>query len=175
MGRGGEAGTGKGRAFALSFSLSPHSHPRPASALALSSPSNQHQQETQRLLTEPGKLARAMSVAWWDWRARAKRKKEELGAHPPPPSQTTTLTTNPPQTAPGISASPSEENLRYFNVMILGPTSSPYEGERERGEEGRRVGGASSARRRRCWRESGSLDVRLARAPFRPRQHSAAS
>uniref|UniRef100_A0A0C9RGL3 TSA: Wollemia nobilis Ref_Wollemi_Transcript_26386_890 transcribed RNA sequence n=1 Tax=Wollemia nobilis TaxID=56998 RepID=A0A0C9RGL3_9CONI len=30
--------------------------------------------------------------------------------------------------APGISASPSEENLRYFNVMILGPPQSPYEG-----------------------------------------------
>ncbi|KAK9811572.1 hypothetical protein WJX72_006151 [[Myrmecia] bisecta] len=30
--------------------------------------------------------------------------------------------------APGISASPSEENLRYFNVMILGPQASPYEG-----------------------------------------------
>ncbi|KAL3652616.1 Ubiquitin-conjugating enzyme E2 36 [Castilleja foliolosa] len=29
--------------------------------------------------------------------------------------------------APGISASPSEENMRYFNVMILGPTQSPYE------------------------------------------------
>lgn len=31
-------------------------------------------------------------------------------------------------TAPGISASPSEDNMRYFNVMILGPTQSPYEG-----------------------------------------------
>eukprot|EP00798_Chlamydomonas_sp_ICE-L_P028209 gene28209-31310_t len=30
--------------------------------------------------------------------------------------------------APGISASPAEDNLRYFNVMILGPTQSPYEG-----------------------------------------------
>ncbi|XP_033132691.1 ubiquitin-conjugating enzyme E2 36 isoform X1 [Brassica rapa] len=30
--------------------------------------------------------------------------------------------------APGISASPSEENMRYFNVMVLGPTQSPYEG-----------------------------------------------
>jgi ubiquitin-conjugating enzyme E2 N len=30
--------------------------------------------------------------------------------------------------APGISASPSEDNLRYFNVMILGPTQSPYDG-----------------------------------------------
>merc|ERR1711981_1097295 len=30
--------------------------------------------------------------------------------------------------APGISASPSETNLRYFNVMILGPVQSPYEG-----------------------------------------------
>ncbi|KAK8955761.1 Ubiquitin-conjugating enzyme E2 36 [Platanthera guangdongensis] len=29
--------------------------------------------------------------------------------------------------APGISASPSEENMRYFNVMILGPSQSPYE------------------------------------------------
>ncbi|KAF2286109.1 hypothetical protein GH714_010437 [Hevea brasiliensis] len=28
----------------------------------------------------------------------------------------------------GISASPSEDNMRYFNVMILGPTQSPYEG-----------------------------------------------
>uniref|UniRef100_A0A2N9J448 UBC core domain-containing protein n=1 Tax=Fagus sylvatica TaxID=28930 RepID=A0A2N9J448_FAGSY len=31
-------------------------------------------------------------------------------------------------TTPGISASPSEENMRYFNVMILGPAQSPYEG-----------------------------------------------
>merc|ERR1712188_162694 len=30
--------------------------------------------------------------------------------------------------APGISASPSEENARYFNVMIIGPSTSPYEG-----------------------------------------------
>lgn len=30
--------------------------------------------------------------------------------------------------APGISASPCEDNLRYFNVMILGPAQSPYEG-----------------------------------------------
>ncbi|KAL7263467.1 hypothetical protein ACSBR1_001591 [Camellia fascicularis] len=30
--------------------------------------------------------------------------------------------------APGINASPSEDNMRYFNVMILGPTQSPYEG-----------------------------------------------
>ncbi|PPR97788.1 hypothetical protein GOBAR_AA22882 [Gossypium barbadense] len=28
---------------------------------------------------------------------------------------------------PGISASPSEDNMRYFNVMILGPTQSPCE------------------------------------------------
>lgn len=30
--------------------------------------------------------------------------------------------------APGISASPSEDNLRYFDIMIAGPSSSPYEG-----------------------------------------------
>eukprot|EP01117_Protostelium_nocturnum_P008395 TRINITY_DN299_c0_g1_i1.p1 TRINITY_DN299_c0_g1~~TRINITY_DN299_c0_g1_i1.p1 ORF type:complete len:152 (-),score=35.20 TRINITY_DN299_c0_g1_i1:118-573(-) len=29
---------------------------------------------------------------------------------------------------PGISATPAEDNLRYFNVMIAGPTGSPFEG-----------------------------------------------
>jgi len=29
---------------------------------------------------------------------------------------------------PGISAIPHEENLRYFDVMISGPDSSPFEG-----------------------------------------------
>ncbi|KAF6991893.1 hypothetical protein CFC21_008942 [Triticum aestivum] len=33
-----------------------------------------------------------------------------------------------PLATPGISASPSEENMRYFNVMVLGPAQSPYEG-----------------------------------------------
>lgn len=28
----------------------------------------------------------------------------------------------------GISAAPTEENMRYFNVVIVGPSSSPYEG-----------------------------------------------
>lgn len=31
-------------------------------------------------------------------------------------------------TAPGISASPTEDNLRYFAVTIDGPAQSPYEG-----------------------------------------------
>lgn len=43
-------------------------------------------------------------------------------APPPPPAPPVACA------APGISASPSEENLRYFNVMILGPSASPYEG-----------------------------------------------
>lgn len=30
--------------------------------------------------------------------------------------------------APGISATPHEDNLRYFNVIITGPASSAYEG-----------------------------------------------
>jgi len=30
--------------------------------------------------------------------------------------------------APGISATPHEENMRYFNVVITGPSGSPYEG-----------------------------------------------
>jgi ubiquitin-conjugating enzyme E2 N len=29
---------------------------------------------------------------------------------------------------PGISASPHEDNLRYFNVEITGPESTPFEG-----------------------------------------------
>jgi ubiquitin-conjugating enzyme E2 N len=38
----------------------------------------------------------------------------------PPPFPLTTV--------PGISAAPSEDNLRYFNVVIFGPESSPFEG-----------------------------------------------
>lgn len=30
-------------------------------------------------------------------------------------------------TVPGISATPYEDNLRYFNVVITGPEQSPYE------------------------------------------------
>ena len=29
---------------------------------------------------------------------------------------------------PGVSATPYEDNFRYFNVAIAGPTDSPYEG-----------------------------------------------
>lgn len=30
--------------------------------------------------------------------------------------------------AEGVSAQPTENNLRYFNVIITGPAGSPYEG-----------------------------------------------
>ncbi len=30
---------------------------------------------------------------------------------------------------PGISAIPHEDNLRYFDVLIHGPSQSPYEGK----------------------------------------------
>merc|ERR1711937_726411 len=30
--------------------------------------------------------------------------------------------------APGISATPYQDNLRYFNVIIAGPDDSPYQG-----------------------------------------------
>lgn len=30
--------------------------------------------------------------------------------------------------APGIQATPHEDNLRYFDVVISGPTQSPFEG-----------------------------------------------
>ena len=29
---------------------------------------------------------------------------------------------------PGVSATPYEDNMRYFNVIICGPADSPYEG-----------------------------------------------
>ena len=29
---------------------------------------------------------------------------------------------------PGVSATPYEDNMRYFNVVIAGPSDSPYEG-----------------------------------------------
>lgn len=35
-------------------------------------------------------------------------------------------------TVPGISATPYEDNFRYFNVVIAGPAASPYEGESAR-------------------------------------------
>ena len=36
--------------------------------------------------------------------------------------------TSSPHRVPGISAVPHEDNLRYFDVEIHGPTQSPYEG-----------------------------------------------
>merc|ERR1712070_226422 len=39
--------------------------------------------------------------------------------------ETSRLMTEPP---PGISATPYEDNLRYFNVIIAGPDASPYQG-----------------------------------------------
>jgi len=39
--------------------------------------------------------------------------------------ETSRLMSEPP---PGISATPYEDNLRYFNVIIAGPAQSPYEG-----------------------------------------------
>ena len=39
---------------------------------------------------------------------------------------------------PGISAVPHEDNLRYFDVKIHGPSQSPYEGQSEHAS-GRRI------------------------------------
>jgi ubiquitin-conjugating enzyme E2 N len=33
--------------------------------------------------------------------------------------------------APGINAIPHEDNLRYFDVVISGPSQSPFEGKRD--------------------------------------------
>lgn len=70
-----------------------------------------HLQETQRLIQEPGNTLMP-------------NRKPTLYARGARCLATVVLLA-----APGISASPSEDNLRYFNVMILGPQQSPYEGE----------------------------------------------
>jgi ubiquitin-conjugating enzyme E2 N len=47
--------------------------------------------------------------------------------HGPSPRRQHHLTCN-GNRVPGISAVPHEDNLRYFDVEIHGPSSSPYEG-----------------------------------------------
>lgn len=76
-------------------------------------------QETQRLLSEPGALPRLGMLL-------------HLGSRCARFLQTLNFATPERTAAPGISASPSEDNLRYFNVLILGPSQSPYEGAERR-------------------------------------------
>ena len=33
-----------------------------------------------------------------------------------------------PKKAPGISAKPHDDNIRYFDVIIAGPDNTPYQG-----------------------------------------------
>jgi ubiquitin-protein ligase len=61
------------------------------------------QKETQRLATEPGKTTFLFFLG-------------------------TSISHFRP-TAPGISATPHDDNLRYFDVIIAGPAQSPYEGK----------------------------------------------
>lgn len=86
-------------------------------------------QETQRLLSEPGQaptceLERRLGVT-----REASGSGRAVGqlpilTHAAPLSVTPAVE--------GISAAPSEDNLRYFNVIILGPKSSPYQGRARR-------------------------------------------
>lgn len=52
---------------------------------------------------------------------------EPYGTPPSPPQISSDLLRD---RVPGISAVPHEDNLRYFDVEIHGPSSSPYEGAR---------------------------------------------
>ncbi len=54
------------------------------------------------------------------------RPRIDSPSSPLPPSNP--LPTPSPPTVAGISAQPYEDNVRYFNVVIAGPESSPYEG-----------------------------------------------
>lgn len=52
---------------------------------------------------------------------------------------------------PGISAAPSEDNLRYFNVIILGPEDSPFQG----GPASRALGAAACVAGKLCFATAG--------------------
>lgn len=98
--------------------------------LTLLSPSAQNPppaQETQRLLSEPGE-GRGRLCPVEPSRTESWLQQEGSDA-------LSSMALEPPLCSPpacaaveGISAAPSEDNLRYFNVIILGPKSSPYQG-----------------------------------------------
>ena len=91
--------------------------------------------ETQRLLSEPGaRPLRVVSAPLHGVIAVARHALD--GTSLPPPRKLLlrslfgTLVSrprSPGSAAPGISATPYQDNLRYFNVIIAGPQSSPYE------------------------------------------------
>lgn len=94
---------------ALCFRASRVPEQRPAAEMAADSLPRRIVKETQRLMSEPGTISQ----------------------RPMPPRRNIWLTHS---AAPGISATPYEDNLRYFNVIIAGPSGSPYEGIYNRDE-----------------------------------------
>ena len=98
--------------------------------------------ETQRLLSEPGVAAAALTHASprppppalaraTPRRACCRALLSSAVASPPlRPSPAETVAVGPAVAAPGISATPYQDNLRYFNVIIAGPASSPYQNVR---------------------------------------------
>ena len=65
-------------------------------------------------ITESNLMIYMNSVLWTCWTIATGQETERLIADP----------------APGISAVPHDDNLRYFDVKIDGPGGSPFEGER---------------------------------------------
>lgn len=82
--------------------------------------------ETQRLVSEPGAW-RSCCVSECTLLCVA-RLLTSPHFHIPSSHPPTTPTPTYQLTVPGISAQPYEDNCRYFNVVIGGPESSPYEG-----------------------------------------------
>lgn len=78
--------------------------------------------------------------------------------------------------APGIVATPHEDNLRYFDVVISGPSQSPFEGERA-GQQHKKDREATKSRQasiRTSFASSESLASHLSVvARGTPRSHSA--
>ena len=80
--------------------------------------------ETQRLLSEPGTLAPQNAAAF----SHAASQWMPCRNSAPTSALCARLLA-----APGIAAQPFTNNLRYFNVIISGPSNSPYEGARASG------------------------------------------
>ena len=105
-------------------------------------------QETQRLLSEPGRawgacwrmlqrschcrprLAQLPAAAGGAGRPQPRRRPRASPLQRSLRARRDALPCRLPRTraVPGISAAPSEDNLRYFNVIILGPEDSPFQG-----------------------------------------------
>ena len=64
--------------------------------------------------------------------------------------------------APGIIATPHEDNLRYFDVVISGPSQSPFEGEINESQDNHHIlTERSDVLLSFCWLAGGAFKLEL--------------